>query len=331
MLRKFTAALGLTLAAALLAVSPVPASANQKGATELSLFGGAFIFDNSLDLDNGPVFGARIGQWLTRSWGAELSFAGVASEDESGSNVTPLLGHLDGLYHFNPEGRWIPYLAAGAGAISYDKSGNSSPKFLVDYGAGLKVLMTENLALRLDARQPLSFDSTKANWAFTAGLSYLFGKAAPAVAAEEPPPPPPPAPRPEEPRPAPVVTPPPPAPPPPPPAPPAPVLRRIHFDFDRYTITPAAREILQGNADFLKANPGAKLEIEGHCDERGTVEYNLALGENRAKAAMQYLVDLGVSADRLRVVSYGKERPLDPRHNEEAWALNRRAEFVEVK
>lgn len=330
MFKKFSTALALALAATLLAMGPGPAFADQKGAHELSLFGGAFIFDKDLDLDNGPVFGARIGHWLTRSWGAELSLAGVASEQDSGSSATPHLGHLDGLYHFNPEGRWIPYLVAGAGAISYDKSGNSSPKFLVDYGAGLKVLLTEQLALRLDARQPLSFDSTQANWAFTAGLSYLFGKPAPVAAAEPPPPapapapPPAPAPKPEEPKPAPPVA------APPRPAP-EPVLARIHFDFDKYTITPEAQRVLQGNADYLKRNTGVRVEIEGHCDERGTVEYNLALGENRARAAMQYLLDVGVAADRMRIVSYGKERPLDPRHNEEAWALNRRAEFVAVK
>jgi len=104
----------------------------------------------------------------------------------------------------------------------------------------------------------------------------------------------------------------------------------IHFDFDKYDLTPTAREILARKAYFLKQYPTVKILIEGHCDERGTAEYNLALGERRANAAKQYLVQLGISEDRISTISYGKERPLDPRHNEEAWAKNRRAHFVIV-
>ena len=81
-------------------------------------------------------------------------------------------------------------------------------------------------------------------------------------------------------------------------------------------------------ADYLKAHPNAQMLIEGHCDERGTAEYNMALGERRATAVMTYLVSLGVPKGTLSTVSFGKERPLDPGHNEEAWAKNRRAHFV---
>lgn len=105
-------------------------------------------------------------------------------------------------------------------------------------------------------------------------------------------------------------------------------LESIHFDFDKYNIRPPDREVLARHAEWLKGNKEAKVTIEGHCDERGTVEYNLALGERRANEAKKYLVSLGVEADRIKTVSYGKERPIDPRQNEEAWAKNRRAEFV---
>jgi peptidoglycan-associated lipoprotein len=101
----------------------------------------------------------------------------------------------------------------------------------------------------------------------------------------------------------------------------------IHFDFDRYDLKPKAREILSDKAFFLRKYPGVKILIEGHCDERGTNEYNLALGERRANSAKQYLVQLGISEGRISTVSYGEERPLDPGHNEEAWARNRRAHF----
>lgn len=108
-------------------------------------------------------------------------------------------------------------------------------------------------------------------------------------------------------------------------------LNRIHFDFDQYTLTPEARDILAANAAYIKANPTIKVRIEGYCDERGSDEYNLALGERRALAAMNYLVSLGIPKDRLSTISYGEEMPLDPGHNEAAWAKNRRDEFKVVR
>ena len=124
-----------------------------------------------------------------------------------------------------------------------------------------------------------------------------------------------------------------PAPPPVTPEPVAPpetplVLGKVYFDFDRYDLRDDARTTLASNASALQAKPGANITIEGHCDERGTVEYNLALGEKRAGAAKDYLVNYGISADRLSTVSYGEERPSDPAGTEEAYAANRRAEFV---
>jgi peptidoglycan-associated lipoprotein len=103
------------------------------------------------------------------------------------------------------------------------------------------------------------------------------------------------------------------------------LLKDIHFDFDRYDIRPGDADILKENAALLKKYPNVKIQIEGHCDERGTVEYNLALGERRATSAKNYLVSLGVAPARISTISYGEEKPIDPRHNEEAWAKNRRA------
>ena len=106
------------------------------------------------------------------------------------------------------------------------------------------------------------------------------------------------------------------------------LLKDIHFDFDKYDIRPVHAEILMENAALLKKRPSMKVQIEGYCDERGTEEYNLALGERRANSAKKYLVSLGISPDRISTISYGEERPLDPRHNEEAWARNRRAHTI---
>ena len=107
-------------------------------------------------------------------------------------------------------------------------------------------------------------------------------------------------------------------------------LQPIHFDFDKYDLRPGDREILNHNAKVLKKDPDVKIRIEGNCDERGSVEYNLALGERRARAAMEYLTNLGIAPGRISIISYGKERPKHPGHNEEAWAKNRRDDFVIV-
>jgi len=106
------------------------------------------------------------------------------------------------------------------------------------------------------------------------------------------------------------------------------LLADIHFDYDKADIREGDRAILSKNADVLKRFDFLKVTVEGHCDERGSVEYNLALGERRAKVAYDYLVSLGVPADRLKTVSYGKEVPLCQQHSEDCWSRNRRDRFT---
>jgi peptidoglycan-associated lipoprotein len=105
-------------------------------------------------------------------------------------------------------------------------------------------------------------------------------------------------------------------------------LKPVYFELDSSDLSAANQKVLGEDAALLKRYPGWTVTVEGHCDERGTAEYNLALGERRAMAARAYLVSLGIAADRLRTVSYGKEFPFDPGHDEAAWAKNRRAHFV---
>ncbi|MDD2733444.1 MAG: peptidoglycan-associated lipoprotein Pal [Desulfuromonadaceae bacterium] len=105
-------------------------------------------------------------------------------------------------------------------------------------------------------------------------------------------------------------------------------LERIYFDFDSANLSKEARDILTKNAAILNNEKAIKVQIEGNCDERGSSEYNLALGEKRAKSAMQYLVTMGIPANRISVISYGKEKPVDSDQNETAWSRNRRDEFV---
>jgi peptidoglycan-associated lipoprotein len=107
-------------------------------------------------------------------------------------------------------------------------------------------------------------------------------------------------------------------------------LQKIYFDFDSFKLSDEARATLAKNAESIRKDAADNVRIEGNCDERGSDEYNLALGERRAKAAMAYLSTMGVPADRLSYITYGEEKPVDPGHNEDAWAKNRRDDFVVV-
>ena len=102
----------------------------------------------------------------------------------------------------------------------------------------------------------------------------------------------------------------------------------IHFGFDKFNLTDEARTALNKHAEWLSKNKEVKIVVEGHCDERGTTEYNLALGERRANGVVKFLLDLGIDGQRIKAISYGSELPLDHGHNEEAWAKNRRAHFI---
>ncbi len=102
----------------------------------------------------------------------------------------------------------------------------------------------------------------------------------------------------------------------------------IHFAFDDSSLSSTAQEVLQRKASWMRDNPDDAVVVEGHCDERGTTEYNIALGDRRAQSAKAFLVDLGIASSRLSTVSYGEEMPVDPRHTEDAYAKNRRAHFT---
>jgi peptidoglycan-associated lipoprotein len=108
-------------------------------------------------------------------------------------------------------------------------------------------------------------------------------------------------------------------------------LANIYFDYDKAVIREDAKPVLEANAAWLNKFKTIKILIEGHCDERGTEEYNLALGEKRAKNTMDYLTTLGIASNRMRIISYGKSQPVDPGHNEAAWQKNRRAQFMVIE
>jgi peptidoglycan-associated lipoprotein len=108
-------------------------------------------------------------------------------------------------------------------------------------------------------------------------------------------------------------------------------LEPVFFDFDQWSIREDQKEVMAKNSQWLKSNPNVKVRLEGHCDERGTAEYNLALGQKRAEGVKSFLEGLGISSQRMIPISYGEERPLDPAHNEAAWAKNRRVDIVLAK
>lgn len=105
----------------------------------------------------------------------------------------------------------------------------------------------------------------------------------------------------------------------------------VYFGFNESTLTDDTRTALNNNAEYLRHHEGQRIQVEGHCDSRGSTEYNLALGERRAMSVRKYLVKLGVNPTRMEIISYGEERPTDPSQNEDAWTQNRRAEFMELK
>ena len=108
-------------------------------------------------------------------------------------------------------------------------------------------------------------------------------------------------------------------------------LEPVFFDFDQWSIREDQKEVMAKNSQWLKSNPNVKVRLEGHCDERGTSEYNLALGQKRAEGVKSFLEGMGISSQRMAPVSYGEERPLDPAHNEAAWTKNRRVDIVPAK
>lgn len=110
-----------------------------------------------------------------------------------------------------------------------------------------------------------------------------------------------------------------------------PGLATVHFEYDKFGLSPEARNILAQNAEFMRSNGAVNLQVEGHCDSRGSIEYNLTLGERRANAVKSYLVSLGIPDSRLSVLSYGEEKPMNAGDNESAHAANRRANFVPVQ
>ncbi|GAB4484450.1 MAG: hypothetical protein OHK006_08790 [Thermodesulfovibrionales bacterium] len=299
----------------------------REGSFEIGPFVGLHVFDHEKN-DNDDhygrrgILGLRLGYNFTPKIGAELSGENI---DGRGQQY-----HADVLYHFTPDRAFVPFAVAGLGyAHIRPWDGDSYGSVLGNFGLGFKYFLHKNIAWRVDVRDVIT---NRQNVEFTTGIQFAFGGKTPPPPPAPTPPPPPPAPKPE-----------PTPPPPPPPAKkvepaPAPepvkiVLEDVHFDFDKATLTKEAKAILDRNIETLKANPGVKVQIEGHTCAHGKDDYNMALGERRANAVKEYLANAGIAGSRMSTISYGETRlampetPTPQNKNSKEAKANRRVHF----
>lgn len=319
------------------------------GTVELKGFGQYTRYDSKLGFDrgfrNGLGYGGGLGVFLTPNW--EIEGEGSYTQPKSIANNGTTDPHNTGAqgtgigydqatfamraaYNFPIGGRSSVIIGAGAGRYSFHTSDNSGgPLNTYTFGpqglVGFRLGLANRIALRVDGLVDYPLGDIKAyNYTGRVGLSFMLGGASRATVDTTPvivtPPPPPPPPAPVE--------------PPPPPPPPAPVAvdttkitAPIYFDFDHSDLRSDAQSTLDAKIPYLTANPGMRIRIEGNTDERGSDEYNLALGQRRAASAKKYLVDHAIDAGRIDIVSYGEERPVCKEHNESCWQQNRRDDF----
>jgi len=337
-------------------ISSVDAAAQKAGTTELGVFGQFTRADEAWRTDDGFGFGGRLGVFLNRRWELEGAFSTSSFDNKAprpvgSSSVQTFNGQINFNLPFGLGGQTHDLiLEGGVGGQRFA----SHTDFSAPYGGGLRIHFNNAVALRLDAIVEYVENPTAATFGFPpvigvnsaaarstnfevrAGLSFLLGnsKAAPPPA---PAPPPPqrqaPPPRTEPPAPPMRVA-------------PAPgpntdsinavnrareaLLASVYFDFDHSELRDDQRAVLDAKLPVLRANPGVRIRIEGNADERGSDEYNLALGMRRAQATRKYLIDNGIDAGRIDVSSNGEERPVCQGHDEDCWKQNRRDEFVIV-
>lgn len=337
-------------------VASVEAGAQKAGTTELGVFGQFTRADEAWHTDNGFGLGGRLGVFLNRRWELEGTFSASSFNNQAprasgSSSVQTFSGQLNFNLPFGLGGQTHDLIFEGG--VGGQRFGGHSD-FSVPYGGGLRLHFTNAVALRLDGIVEYVENPTAATFGFPpifgvnssaarstnlglrAGLSFVLGNSSA--------PPPPPAPPPQQREVPPPRTEPPVQPARVAPAPPGPnrdsinavnrareaLLAAVYFDFDRSELRADQRAVLDAKIPVLRANPGVRIRIEGNADERGSDEYNLALGMRRAQATRKYLIDNGVDAGRIDVASNGEEKPVCQGHDEDCWRQNRRDEFVIV-
>lgn len=270
-------------------------SENQSGTFTLSPFLGLYQFDYRQKLDLRSYYGLRAGYNITKYWGLEAMFGYVPTETVSmlvrNRDVHFFRYGLDVLFHFNPDGVFVPFLQAGAGGyhIYSPKGIKDRDRVLIDYGAGIKWYVSETVALRGDVKQALVFDGgaqyrkLRLNQEYTVGATFLLNGTKRVctedkAAAKE------------------IVL---------------IVLEDNHFDFDKAIITPKGEDILDINIKIMKANPKLRIRIAGYTSAKGTQEYNQKLSERRAVSVRKYFMRGGIMPNRLKTIGFGEMRPAE--------------------
>lgn len=306
-----------------LVLSAIPVSGmaqNREGTFNLTPFVGGYTFDGGQELETGLTGGIRAGFNISPHVGWEAVLGATDTKyDPTGQDADAYRYGADLLYHFVPEQRLVPFLAAGLGGLTRDyPSGIQDETYpYVNYGAGLKYFIRDWLALRGDVRHLIVMDGGRSNLEYTAGVTFQLGgpQAAP------------------EPAPAPVVK-----EPPPEPAPvPEPtretmkycVTLNIEFDIDKAIVRKEYHNEVAKVGDFMKKYPSTTAVIEGHADEVGTPEHNMELSQRRAEGVVDYLVaNFGIDRSRLSAKGYGSTRPKTERKSQEGLQENRRIEAI---
>jgi peptidoglycan-associated lipoprotein len=323
-MRKIVSFVAMSLLALSVATSASADHHEDYSGWNVGLGGGAILFEGDEELSHTHMYGITVGydfnsRWTLEGNAAYLPSIGANTRDyipaypESGFRLDGSTWGLrfgsDLLYHLvsNPASSFDPFVGLTAGMAFYRNRLRADNRWdpYAGVAAGMTYWLTKGLGIRGDYKLVVAGHDTEFNNLFMLSLTYSWGRRAKAVAGDvesdnlsmgdmNP------------------------------------ELKPIYFAFDSSSLSAQAKQVLKENADYLSANPGTKVVLEGHCDERGTEEYNLALGERRARSAFEYLRSLGVSSERMSSVSYGESRPADPGRNEAAYAKNRRVECVEL-
>jgi len=287
-----------------------------------NLGGGYYFYEGDEEVDSGQIYSLGAGYDFNNRWTLEGNYSYLPNLDKNTDHRSPGLGELapsdtrahqlnaNMLYHLNgnPASAFDPFVGPTAGLMFYENSLENNQQWdpYVGLDLGATYYLTKGLGLRADYKIVTVGHDSEWNQIALASFTYSWGRRAKAIEGAE------------------NVdntisdgT-------------KNPNLKSIYFPFDSSQLTSQAKATLKENADYLAKVAGSKVILEGHCDERGTDEYNLALGERRARSAFEYLKSLGVTKDRMSTVSYGESRPAQAGNNEAAWSKNRRVECLEM-
>lgn len=317
-IRKYVSVMAAGLIA-LSGIAAVQADEAQYSGWNANLGGGMLFYEGDEEVDSSPIYQIGAGYDFNNRWTLEGNVGYLPHMNANDDHLRPEQYRLSDdtfglrfasnlLFHLmsDPGSRFDPFVGLTGGTMYYGKEMEKDQHWNPYYGLdlGMTYYLTKGFGLRADYQVVAVGYDQQVNQQALLSLTYSWGRRAKAVEAQEdnlssggtknP------------------------------------NLKSIYFGFDSSQLSTQAKSTLKENADYLAKVPGSKIILEGHCDERGTDEYNLALGERRARSAFEYLRSLGVTKDRMSTVSYGESKPAEAGHNEASWSKNRRVECLEM-